>query len=399
MNNFSIFPKIHYFTILPTLGADLDSQLENCFSRLENLLSKTGFDKNEVLKQTIFVKAVNNVDYYKTKRYILEKSKRKFGFPIPITVVAQTPENNSLLSMEIGVLKHANNYTIERKTHLGIDYIIIQNLSSKFLISGGITQDLEITDTLRQSEQSFLIMNSLLKDEGFEFSDVIRQWNYIEKITDFTGQGECKSQHYQIFNDVRSRYYKQSKFENGFPAATGIGTCAGGIIIYFFALKTSVANAIHPVKNPVQVDAHKYTHDVLEENSLVPKKTESTPKFERAKLVISESAATLFISGTAAIKGEYTIPDNNVETQTRVTLENIRILAGDANLATYGLSLDYKKKYFSLLRIYVKNEGDIPAVKKIIDELHPGCPCKIIQSDVCRANLLVEIEGVMEFEW
>jgi hypothetical protein len=40
-----------------------------------------------------------------------------------------------------------------------------------------------------------------------------------------------------------------------------------------------------------------------------------------------------------------------------------------------------------------------PSVKKIIDELHPGCPCKIIQSDVYRANLLVEIEGVMEFEY
>jgi enamine deaminase RidA (YjgF/YER057c/UK114 family) len=399
MDNFSHFPQLQYFTIVPSKGHDLQSQIYNCLSRLDSLLLKADFDKNNVLKQTIFVKASNNIDFYRTKNTIIAKISDFYAFPVPTTVVAQTPENNALLSMEIAVIKQPENYSITRKTFNNTNFVVLQSFTSKLLISGGQSLDIETTDILKQSQKSFEIMNAILMSEGFEFCDVFRQWNYIEKITDFTGQNDCKSQHYQIFNDVRSTYYRQSNFVNGYPAATGIGTSSGGVIIDFFALKTTEVKNIHPVKNPVQVDAHKYTHEVLEENNMVPKKSESTPKFERAKLILSSKSATLFISGTAAIKGEHTIPENNVEVQTRVTLENIQILASDDNLKNHGLSAAYKKKHFSLLRIYVKNEADIPVVKSIIDELHPHCPCKIIQSDVCRANLLVEIEGVMEFEY
>lgn len=400
MDNFSVFPKLLYFTIVPSKGCDLSEQINNCFSHLQHILSKNNIDKKQIIKQTIFIKALNNTDYYRIKKAISIQSKDYYSVAVPTTIVAQTPENNATLSMEIVVLKNPENYSVSRNSINNTECVTLSFSTSKLIISGGISLDLGTTDILKQSQESFETMNKILSNDGFEFSDVIRQWNYIEKITDFMGQGDCKSQHYQIFNDVRSTFYSRSNFVNGYPAATGIGTYSGGVVIDFFALKSKINNQdILAVKNPVQIDAHKYTHQVLEENNLVPKKSESTPKFERAKLILNPQGATLFVSGTAAIKGELTIPEDNIETQTRVTLDNIQILAGDTNLLNYGLSLGYKKKYFSLLRIYVKNETDIPIVKKIIDELHPHCPCKIIQSDVCRANLLVEIEGVIEFEY
>ena len=52
------------------------------------------------------------------------------------------------------------------------------------------------------------------------FGDIVRQWNYLERITDITHGNQC----YQDFNDVRTLFYASSAWESGYPAATGIGT-------------------------------------------------------------------------------------------------------------------------------------------------------------------------------
>ena len=206
-----------------------------------------------------------------------------------------------------------------------------------------------------------------------------------------------KSQHYQIFNDIRSMFYGKSDFLNGYPAATGIGTSSGGVVIDFIALKGEQHVKITPVKNPVQVDAHRYTRQVLDNNDMVQEHVRTTPKFERAKLILGDHYATLFVSGTAAIRGEQTIPENDAAVQTNITLENIGVLSGNQNLGSYGLPIPYKQKRVTLLRVYVKEASDIPSVSKMISEMHNNCPCLIMQSDICRGNLMVEIEGVIEF--
>ena len=43
---------------------------------------------------------------------------------------------------------------------------------------------------------------------------------------------------------------------HGYPAATGIGTDAGGVIIDFIALSESEQVQVLPIRNPGQVDAH-----------------------------------------------------------------------------------------------------------------------------------------------
>ncbi|MBN2485476.1 MAG: hypothetical protein JXB34_05855 [Bacteroidales bacterium] len=398
MDNFSCFPQINYLTIVPVSEGTLEQQIQDCYQKLSNLLVRKKNKKESIIKQTVFIKSGNNTQYYTTKAEILQLSGNYYGFFVPTTIVSQKPENNVLLSMEITLLTNPENYKVHRKNFEGTAYTCIKNNSFSLLVSGGLALNSKKTDIFRQSHQAFSIMNELLKLEGFSLSDVVRQWNYIENITEFTVQNGSKSQHYQIFNDVRSEYYGQVHFKNGYPAATGIGTNSGGVVVDFIAYKAVEEDNVYALKNPVQTDAHKYTHKVLEENNMVPKKTESTPKFERAKLIVHHNGATMFISGTAAIKGEQTIAQGDIDMQTRVTLENIAILAGHENLTAHGIHASFNKKYFSLLRVYVKNETNIQAVKNIIDELHPYCPCKIIQSDICRSNLLIEIEGVMEFE-
>jgi enamine deaminase RidA (YjgF/YER057c/UK114 family) len=353
--------------------------------------------KDAIIKQCLFVKALNNNHYLDIKSSVKNISYSFFNSSIPTTVIAQTPENNFLISLEINIIKQPEIYSIINKSLLGFNYIVIQSSLSKMVISGGLSFDHVVTDIFIQSQKAFEIMNSILQTEGLGFPDVIRQWNYIENITGYTDIKNTKYQNYQIFNNLRSEFYDNCNFINGYPAATGIGTYSGGVIIDFIALKGN--GNIYPLNNPLQIDAYKYSHEVLDSNKIVPKQTQSTPKFERAKLIRSNKRITLFISGTAAIRGEHTIPEDDAVIQTQVTLENIHLLLDDKNLSSCNLLFPYKQKNVSLLRVYVKKEKDIPLVAKIVSESYINSQRMVIQGDICRNNLLVEIEGVIEFEF
>ena len=58
----------------------------------------------------------------------------------------------------------------------------------------------------------------------------------------------------------------------------------------------------------------------------------TTPKFERAKAVYKNETLAIYISGTAAISGELSINDKDIEQQTYITIENIEELISKENL-------------------------------------------------------------------
>jgi hypothetical protein len=64
------------------------------------------------------------------------------------------------------------------------------------------------------------------------------------------------------------------------------------------------------------------------------------------------------------------------------------------NQESLGLEFDVSKVQFSHLRVYVKDKEDIPAVKKICFAELNCKSCLFLESDVCREELLVEIEGL-----
>ena len=72
-----------------------------------------------------------------------------------------------------------------------------------------------------QSDDVFAHINRVLQKEQMPVSAIVRQWNDIEKITEYDVSGH---QHYQDFNDARSLFYEHVEWKTGYPAATGIGT-------------------------------------------------------------------------------------------------------------------------------------------------------------------------------
>jgi hypothetical protein len=84
----------------------------------------------------------------------------------------------------------------------------------------------------------------------------------------------------------------------------------------------------------------------------------------------------------------------DVEKQTVTTIENIFRLFSRENQDEFGIHFDVSQIRFSHLRVYVKHQHDIPLVRKICQERLNSSSSLFLESDVCREELLVEIEGV-----
>ena len=147
----------------------------------------------------------------------------------------------------------------------------------------------------------------------------------------------------------------------------------------------------HAIDNPLQVSAHAYSQQVLINPDKAQHKT--TPKFERARhITLADGKQILHISGTAAIRGEESC-DANIEEQTALTMENIAKLAEQNTLMLYGVK-SVKKMEYKMLRIYLKHQFNLDVVKRWFDDNYPTVPKTFLLADICREELLIEIEGI-----
>jgi enamine deaminase RidA (YjgF/YER057c/UK114 family) len=209
----------------------------------------------------------------------------------------------------------------------------------------------------------------------------IRIWNYLPDINREADGDE----RYRHFNSARqSAFLSSGRTTFGsVPAASALGSPAGSpISIYFLAAR-------HPpvmIENPRQTSAYHYP----------PKFGIHSPVFSRA-CVLSEAAGTsLFVSGTASIVGHETIHQGDVVAQTRETLANIRALLDEANrvVGSARYSPDGLK-----LKVYVRQPGDLKAIEAVLTAALPESTSIVyLQADVCREDLLVEIEATGESE-
>lgn len=95
-----------------------------------------------------------------------------------------------------------------------------------------------------------------------------------------------------------------------------------------------------------------------------------TPKFERAKLIDFANNIFCFISGTAAIRGEYSTHIQSPQKQTELTLDNIEYLISLKNLQ-YNSCPDTSLKICNL-RVYIKIETTIRSYVKLLRPISPN---------------------------
>jgi hypothetical protein len=301
---------------------------------------------------------------------------KRFGDCCPVfSYVAQPPLNASLVVEVHGYIPDIGEDRITySRINETIPYVILENSFGRFLFAGGLQENDLHADIAQQAVMVFRLVGELLKHERFPFHAIVRQWNYIERITAF----DNANQHYQSFNNARSDFYNTVAYwQFGYPAATGIGTDFGGVLIDFDAIVFNNNHcSITPIDNQLQVSAHAYSRKVLEKAG----EKKATPKFERAKKIVSPVRKWIYISGTAAIRGEKSLHNAGLKEQLCITMENISYLID-------GMQLE-------LLRVYVKNKSDYEEAQALMNTYGLDIPVSYLCADVCRNELLIEIEGI-----
>lgn len=224
------------------------------------------------------------------------------------------------------------------------------------------------------SEAAYRRLFATLDDAGYRH--LWRAWNYL---ADINGPGTDGLERYREFNIGREdAFLAAGRLAAGHAAAAcALGTTSGPLSVAFLAGRQA------PVllENPRQVSAYRYPADY----------GPRSPTFSRAALAHLPGQEWLFISGTASIVGHRTVHGGDVVGQTRESLANIAAVLGEANRHTRGRP--YGLADLSC-RIYVRHAADYPAVRATFAaEGGNLMAATFVQADVCRADLLVEIEA------
>ncbi|MBM2814571.1 MAG: Endoribonuclease [Ignavibacteria bacterium] len=383
-----------FIVIYPSTTRSFEEQAVSCFERLNSTLRKRKLKFENILKLNLFI-AAEQSDFPAKKKFIInEFQKRYVSTPQPIGIIAEPPADTYCVVLEVLIFV-AEDFIIKHKSIDNLHYSLIENEKYIEIYAGGLTGKDVLSGVYNQSIEAYESMKKILLEEGMTFGDVVRQWNFIENLLEFTTINGTEYQNYQIFNDVRSKFYSESKFPNGYPAATGIGMNCGGVVIDFIARKNKIPDnkiQIIPIGNPEQIDSHKYSERSLLGNSITGDANPATPKFERAKALLNEDFLEIYISGTASIKGELTQePDNEVR-QTEITIENIKKLISTENLNRHGLEV-HSNPIFNYIRVYIKNTKYIDIIREVCKMSFNVKEFLFLKADVCRNDLLVEIEG------
>ncbi len=340
------------------------------FSELPTTLQRVGSGGGGVVRLLLFSKCSDNREYVELYDRLKEEVTKVWGEQRPIITFISQPTLDSELVVEVHRVEGERIY---REYESGGRSISIVKPFGEMLFIGELQGDV-MTQSIEQQSKSIFNSARVIMGE-IEAKQIVRQWNYIERITDMEGE----NQHYQLFNNARSEFYDECSWEGGYPAATGIGMDRGGVAVDIdIIIPTGDRCKITPIDNKLQIAAHAYSDQVL----IDANNNKSTPKFERAKSVEVEGCKLTYISGTAAIEGEHSLATASAEAQTLGTLHNIDQLIDS-------------RKDITLLRIYIKNSSDYHTIKRVVEQqIEQPIASAYMLADVCREELLVEIEGI-----
>ena len=359
--------------------AAVDNQVWNCMEQLRKINSG-----KRIFKLNFFADITSKENYGQLQSMLNKLVAEQFETPVICALIAQPP-----LTCRILVEAFYFDPELWKQEYIDSEHgssMLFKRENARVLI-GNVQSDFPAGCRLN-SETAFISFGKLLNRAGLTFGSVVRQWNYIENITGF----DEDKQRYQEFNNVRAGFYGEHFYRNGFPAATGIGMNRGGVIIEFVAVEAGDAMSL-PLDNPEQVAAHDYSKNVLVGNELIAK---STPKFERARYLELFGKKQVFISGTASIRGEKTVGVADPSKQTEVTIQNMQKLYSQEILSAVTGNLH--RPVYGHARVYVKNKKDFPEIKKTFKRYYGNLPVVYIIADICRDDLLVEIEGKVVLE-
>ncbi len=229
------------------------------------------------------------------------------------------------------------------------------------------------TPLQQATESAYRQLFALLDAQHFPY--LFRIWNYIADING----NSFGQERYQQFNRGRQDAFLASgrNVVGSVPAACALGFSQGPLTIAFLAGRVVPLN----LENPRQISAYQYP----------PQYGPRSPTFSRAALVCMGQHEVLFISGTASIVGHATLHADDVVAQTRETMSNIEAVLAEANRQAMQPGFDLASLSY---KVYVRNPADLELIRaELVRCVGDSLKAVFLQADVCREDLLLEIEA------
>jgi chorismate lyase / 3-hydroxybenzoate synthase len=213
----------------------------------------------------------------------------------------------------------------------------------------------------------------------------VRFWNFVPHIHTPAGPDLDR---YMIFNAGRFAacehwHGSPNDFDHTLAAASGVGVLGEALAIHCLAAE----DAGEPIENPRQVPAYKYSR----------RYGPRPPCFARATRLARQvgGAWWLLVAGTASIRGEQTVHVGDIGAQTIETLDNLDALLAAAEDRRGAI---HPRPRFTSLRIYLVRPDDAAIVRERMESRYGHIPdIEYAQAELCRTDLLVEVEGIAEF--
>lgn len=239
-----------------------------------------------------------------------------------------------------------------------------EDAHARFCHLGGIlprnvdaSREDQTRDVLEQMEEALAVC-------GMVFTDTVRTWFYLDRLLAW----------YDAFNAVRTAFFEtRGVFDQMVPASTGIGASnpsnaalAAGLIA---VRPRDEATSVYAVPSPLQCSAQDYRSS-----------------FSRAVEVACPTHRALYVSGTASIDaGGATVYVGDPLGQVRKTMEVVAAL-----LASRDMTWDHVVRGVAYFK-------DIRTDRSLYDNFCkangiPTFPLAVSHADVCRDDLLFEIE-------
>jgi chorismate lyase/3-hydroxybenzoate synthase len=211
----------------------------------------------------------------------------------------------------------------------------------------------------------------------------VRFWAFVPEIH---AQLEPDLDRYMVFNAARfaafsAWYGGRDAFPRALATASAVGTSGSDLVLHCLAADS----AGHPVENPRQVPAYRYSRRF----GPMP------PCFARATVVRQGGTCLLMVGGTASIRGEESMHETDLGAQVDETLANLASVVGAAwSGRTEGRAA---LGHFRQLRAYHRREADRREVEARMQSAFPNLErLELLSAELCRAELLVEVEGLAE---
>ncbi len=366
--------------------ADYPAQIRSLIKETFSVLTAEGFTDG-VLMLNVFLADIGKRELF--RQLLVESHPGKFHVA---TYIPQSPADGSVVALELFAVAGNKRSDVLFETILPGRAQIVQWSDVRWFFGGNFLPSELPIGAFARSLSVFQKMGDLLKTGGFSVDQLVRTWIFQGHLV----LPEGDSQRYKELNRARTDFFYGKDFLKPYlppeytgavyPASTGIGADDVDVVMSCCAISTKRKDVVAvPLENPQQTSAFDYGAVY----------SPQSPKFARAAAVAFDDSCLIFVSGTASITNSESRFIEDPEGQTNLTLDNIAALIDGKNLERHGIrGFACGLNNLESVRVYVKRPTEFERIRNVCRERLGDIPILYTIADVCRPELLVEIEGI-----